>query len=130
MQQDIKELKEKWKSLWGITPHKFIGQAMLEKSIAYKEQELLGEGLTKQHKERLDILVKQYKRNPNCFDDGRTPLKPGTRLVKNWQGKRHTVLVKSTGFDYNGTHYRSLSTIANTITGSRWNGYLFFGLKK
>ena len=56
-------------------------------------------------------------------------IKPGTRLVRTWKGQRHSVMVKENGFDYQGRAFTSLSEIAATITGTRWNGWVFFGLK-
>ncbi len=78
---------------------------------------------------RLEQLIKQYKRSPACFDNN-GPLKPGTRLVRMHEGTKHHVLVKAEGFEYQGRIYGSLSKIANDITGKRWNGWVFFGLKK
>jgi hypothetical protein len=54
----------------------------------------------------------------------------GTRLLREWQGVEHTVTVLADGFDYDGRPYKSLSAIARAITGTRWNGWLFFGLRK
>ena len=58
-----------------------------------------------------------------------TSAQPGTRLVREWQGRTHTVLVTDTGFEYAGKHYPSLSAIARAITGTRWSGPAFFGLR-
>lgn len=121
----LEELRIEWKKHWKIKPHKGIGRTMLERSLEYK----INNHLTDEQNERLNMLIKQYKRNPTCFDRGNNVLKPGTRLVREWQGKRHCVTVKSNGFDYLDRHYTSLSQIANDITGTRWNGHVFFGLK-
>jgi hypothetical protein len=58
-----------------------------------------------------------------------TRIKPGTRLIRQWEGKTHQVTVSESGFEYNGEQYKSLSVIARLITGTRWSGSLFFGLK-
>lgn len=55
--------------------------------------------------------------------------KPGTRLVREWRGEVHEVTVLASGYQWRGTHYRSLSRIATEITGTRWSGPRFFGLK-
>jgi hypothetical protein len=64
----------------------------------------------------------------------RTRLRPqlssGTRLIREWRGRRHEVVVLDDGFCWQGTHYRSLSAVARTITGTAWSGPLFFGLKQ
>ena len=122
----LNELRQMWSKAWSFEPHARIGQAMLEKSLTFKTQN----NLTPEQYARLDQLVKQYKRNPKCFDDGCAALKPGMRLVRNWKGVRHAVTVKTDGFDYQSLHYTSLTQIANDITGSKWNGRIFFGLKK
>jgi len=111
-----------WTEMWDLEPHTRIGRTMLEKSLTFKT-------LTERQEAQLQKLIKQYKRNPKCFDES-YPLKPGTRLVRNWKGKQYSVLIKSDGFEYKNLNYSSLSKIANEITGSKWNGYLFFGLKK
>lgn len=121
----LSELREQWEELWGIQPHKSIGRTMMEKSLEFKKQNRLAPD----QEIRLIQLVKQYKRNPRCFDEECAALKPGTRLIRNWKGTRHAVTTKADGFDYQGRHYTSLSQIANGITGSRWNGRAFFGLK-
>lgn len=123
----IEELRQEWASVWGLQPHARIGRSMLEKSLAYKQ---LAQELTSDQQKRLDQLIKQYKRNQNCFDENVPVLKLGTRLVRNWNGIRHSVLVQTTGYEYKGKIYGSLSQIASEITGTRWNGWVFFGLKK
>lgn len=123
------ELRQIWACEWKQEPHSRIGRTMLEKSLEYKIRERKGRGLAQEQQARLEQLVKQYKRSPACFE-GNGPLKPGTRLVRIHEGKKHSVLVKADGFEYGGQRYSSLSQIANNITGKRWNGWIFFGLKK
>ena len=125
----LNELRQMWAYVWGRKPHARIGRTMLQKSLEYKVREREGHGLTPEQQAQLVQLVKQYKRNMACFD-GNGPLKPGTRLVRMHGGKKHSVLVKAEGFEYQGQIYSSLSKIASDITGKRWNGWVFFGLKK
>ena len=124
------ELRRQWSKYWGIEPHWRIGRQMLEKSLAFKQREVRGRGLTLEQHKRLDNLIAQYKRDPKSFDQGPAGLKPGTKLVRAYQGKKHIVLVKENGFEYRKQHYNSLSEIALVITGTRWNGWLFFGVKR
>ncbi len=123
----IEELRERWAEAWGCKPHIRLGRVMMEVSLLYKLKE---SRITPEQQDRLDKLVADYKRNPSCFDNRVGALKPGTRLVRVYNGKKHSVVVQAEGFEYGGQTYRSLSKIANNITGSRWNGWLFFGLKK
>ena len=129
-QMSLPELRQKWAEHWGMAPHARIGRIMLEKSLAFKLRETSGEGLSAEQQKRLDNLVAQYKRNPRIFDERSSTLKPGIRLVKNYNGQHHSVLVCAEGFEYRDKNYGSLSEIATVITGTRWNGWVFFGLKK
>ncbi len=126
----IAALRQQWAEAWHITPHRWIGRAMLERSLAAKKSAQEGCGLTPNQKKRLSKLVTAYKRNPNYFDQGHAALKPGMKLIRNWQGKPHSVTVTTNGFMYQDKEYSGLSTIASEITGSRWNGWVFFGVKK
>jgi hypothetical protein len=104
---------------------------MLEKSLEAKRRQSRGEGLTPEQQKRLDALVAQYKRNPEHFDQvNMSAIKPGTRLVRVWQGKRYNVIIRATGYEFDGKIFKSLSQIASDITGTRWNGWVFFGLKE
>lgn len=126
----LAELRQQWAQAWGIQPHIHIGRKMLVQSLEYKRQEQAAGGIPPDVQQRLKALITAYKRNPRYFDEGLHGLKPGTRLVKTWREKRHAVLVTKYGFEYDGKTYTSLSEIASTITGSRWNGWVFFGIKK
>ncbi len=126
----LEDLRRLWAAAWEMVPHARIGQAMLEKSLAFKMREARGDSLSAEQRERLDQLVTAYKRNPKFFDEGLSELKPGMRLVKSYKGEHHSVLVHANGFEYRDKHYGSLSEIASAISGTRWNGWVFFGLKK
>ena len=78
------------------------------------------------HLRRLARTVDNEKKSPAAA----VPmLKPGTRLVRSWEGQNHVVTVEASGFEYCGVHHKSLSQIARLITGTRWSGPLFFGLR-
>lgn len=129
-QLSLTELRQKWAKVWGREPHFKIGRTMLEKSLEYKIREQISGGPDPDLQQRLKKLVAAYKRNPRYFDDNIHGLKLGTRIVKTWKEKRYTVLVTKDGFEYGDRVYSSLSEVAATITGSRWNGWVFFGIKK
>jgi hypothetical protein len=124
------ELRQKWAAFWGMEPHERIGRVTLEKSLEFKQREVRGEWLNAEQQKRLDQLISSYKRNPKFFDEGLSELKPGIRLVKNYNGEHHSVIVLADGFEYRNKTYGSLSEIASIIAGTRWNGWVFFGLKK
>ena len=124
------ELRQMWACKWGREPHSRIGRTMLLKSLEYKMLEQENGTFIPEQRERLEQLIKVYKRNPNYFDKNIPVLKPGTRLVRHWNGKRYSVLVQNAGYEYKSKTYSSLSQVAFEITGTRWNGWVFFGLKK
>jgi hypothetical protein len=122
----LAELRQKWAECWGIQPHARIGRQMLEKSLEFKQRG----GFSAEQQARVDHLIAAYRRNPKSFDQGTGGLKPGTKLVRTFRGEKYLVLVKADGFEYRQQVYGSLSEVAYAITGSRWNGWVFFGLKK
>lgn len=128
--ESLAELRQQWSELWGLQPHSQIGRSMLEKSIAFQQRQKRGEGLTPEQQKQLSAIIKAYKRNPKSFTQDTASLKPGTRLVKIYNDVKHGVLVRTGGFEYQEKIYSSLSEIAFVITGTRWNGWIFFGLKK
>ena len=77
----------------------------------------------------LQTLAGELEKGARCFDPGMV-LKTGASLVRQWRGHTHTVLVGEDGFEYESQHYRSLSVIAERITGAHWSGPRFFGLTK
>ena len=78
---------------------------------------------------RLQTLAGEFEKKSASFDPSIIP-KTGTTLVRQWRGRAHTVLVCKDGFEYEGQRYRSLSVIAERITGAHWSGPRFFGLTK
>lgn len=126
----LTELRQIWAEAWGMQPHAKIGRTMLIKSLEYRRREQAMGGMPLDMQQRLKTLVAAYKRNPRYFDEDVHGLKPGMRLVKTWKETRHTVLIVKNGFEYEDRIYTSLSEVAFAITGSRWNGWVFFGLKK
>jgi hypothetical protein len=74
-------------------------------------------------------MAQQFKQTGEATIRARPELKPGTRLMREWQGRTYDVLVLDDGFSWQGTHHRSLSALARKITGTAWSGPLFFGLK-
>ena len=103
---------------------------MLVRSIAYRTQQLAYGGLSKATQRRLLALTKELQTNGSIASDPGPRAKPGTRLVREWRGKTHTVVVTEEGFEYAGKSYSSLSKIAQTVTGAHWSGPRFFGLNR
>lgn len=128
---DIADLKRQWRELCGTEPPPY-NRKFLESRLAYRIQELAYGGLKPETVARLEALGEQLDggnvvlRRTRAGED--RPI-AGTRLVREYQGVQHTVTVLADGFEYEGRPYRSLSAIARAITGTRWNGWSFFGLK-
>jgi hypothetical protein len=97
--------------------------------VAYRLQEQALGGLSEPCCRRLRQLASAFEADPNAAVSTRPPIKPGTRLVRQWKEQVHVVEVEMEGYAYKGTRYKNLSEIARLITGTRWSGPLFFGLK-
>ena len=121
------ELRLEWKRLYHSNPPK-ISRDLLVLALGYRLQELQYGGLGKATRRKLQTVAKGLRTNGRVGSMPSLSLKPGARLVRNWHGRTHTVTVMEEGFEYAGTVYPSLSTIAKKITGAHWSGPRFFGL--
>ena len=124
------KLKEQWRQLFDSEPPAF-NRRYLESRLAYRIQELTYGGLKPETSRRLERLGEE-------LDGGRVDVRKrpandrpvsGTRLIRDYQGVEHCVTVRDNDFEYQGRPYKSLSAIARAITGTQWNGPVFFGLK-
>ena len=124
------KLKEQWMALFD-QPAPPYNRRFLESRLAYRIQELAYGGLKPETVRRLEQLGEQ-------LDGGNIAVRrlrgndipiAGTRLIREYQGVEHIVTVMPNGYEWRGRPYKSLSAIARAITGTRWNGLLFFGLK-
>lgn len=128
--KSIAELKDLWRALYQAEPPPY-NRAFLVKRLAYRTQELAYDALSARTVARLDALADEEEARLQGKPRRRIIDRPvaGTRLVREWQGVEHHVTVLVDGFEYQGRTYRSLSAVARSITGTRWNGPLFFGLR-
>jgi len=124
------DLKQQWRDLFDSEPPPF-NRRYLESRLAYRIQELAYGGLKPETGKRLETLGEQLDGGDRKKSRIRADMMPivGTRLIREWQGVEHVVTVTADGFDWQGRPYKSLSAIACAITGTRWNGWVFFGLK-
>jgi Protein of unknown function (DUF2924) len=127
---DIRELREEWRVLYkaDVSPH--LSRELLIRAVAYRIQELALGGLRPELQRQLRQIAQELKQTGEAAKRFRPQLKPGTRLIREWQGRTHEVVVRDDGLSWQGMHYRSLSAIARKITGTAWSGPLFFGLKQ
>ena len=124
------ELKAQWRELFDSEPPPF-NRRYLESRLAYRIQQLAYGGLKPETIRRLERLGEQLDGGDRKKSRIRADFHPiaGTRLIREWQGVEHVVTVTADGFEWQGQPYKSLSAIARAITGTRWNGWVFFGLK-
>jgi Protein of unknown function (DUF2924) len=124
------ELKQLWRELYDREPPSF-NRDFLVKRLAYRIQELAYGGLSARAEAKLDRLIADEEARLNGKPPKRRGDRPivGTRLIREWKGVEHTATVLADGYEYQGRPYRSLSAIARAITGTRWNGPLFFGVR-
>ncbi len=115
-------LRRTWRAVFGRTPPASLSTGLLARMIAWHIQERAFGGLGRDSRRFLDSLAR-------AGGSPRRRLKPGTVLVRDYQGQRHTVTVGREGFDWQGTSYSSLSAIARAITGTAWSGPRFFALQ-
>ena len=120
-------LRREWRRLYHCEPPK-ISRDLLVRGIAYRRQELEHGGLCKTTRRKLKTLAKMFQTTGRVGPNPGLALKPGARLVREWHGRTHTVTVMEDGFEYAGTSYSSLTTVARKITGAHWSGPRFFGL--
>jgi hypothetical protein len=126
----VNELKAEWQALFDA-PAPNNSRTFLEGRLAYRIQELTYGGPDKQTRRLLDLLADEVEgtlTRKAQIADPRNPV-VGTKLIRAWNGVAHTVTVLREGFDWEGRRYKSLSAVARAITGTRWNGYRFFGLR-
>jgi len=124
------DLKQQWRNLFGTEPPPY-NQKFLRNRLAYRTQELAFGGLKPATIARLEALGEQLDGGNLTIRRIRADRKPiaGTTLVREYQGVEHRVTVRADDYEYQGRAFRSLSSIARAITGTRWNGLVFFGLK-
>ena len=126
---DMPTLRARWEEAYGRSPPKSLRRDLLLRALAYHLQEQAYGGLSKTACKQLTRL--SVGRSSGSAQPKPAPprLKPGTRLLREWGGVVHQVTVLEDGFEHRGSRYTSLSQIAREITGARWSGPRFFGLR-
>ena len=127
---DIRELREEWRFLYKTDASPHLSRELLIRAVAYRMQEIALGGLRPEPQRQLRQIAQELKQTRGAAKRFRPQLKPGTRLMREWQGRTYEVVVLDDGFSWLGTRCHSLSAIARRITGTAWSGPLFFGLKQ
>ncbi|MBF0613103.1 MAG: DUF2924 domain-containing protein [Magnetococcales bacterium] len=124
------ELNNLWRKMFNADPPQ-AGRTYLLRRLAYRIQELAHGGISEPAEVILDSIARGEKPPHKPTDNGDPSLPaPGTRILREWKGVEHVVTVLADGIEFQGRKYRSLSAVARAITGTQWNGPLFFGLRK
>ena len=118
-----------WQELFQADPPLRMRKEMMVQFLAYRMQEQEFGPLSETNQRRLCQLAKAIRDSPNTPSLQKVPIKAGTRLIRQWRDQVHVVNVEEGSYEYRCNRYDSLSEIARLITGTRWSGPLFFGLK-
>jgi len=119
-----------WAENFKTPPPPKLRKELMVPILAYRMQEREYGGLSHSARARLkEIAVSLSTRKPAQPENASTP-ETGTKLIRSWRGEVHEVLATGSGYIYRGQTYSSLSKIARLITGTRWSGPLFFGVRK
>jgi hypothetical protein len=121
-------LLELWQKSFGRPASPGLRRELMLPILAFRIQELAHGGLKPETKAKLHEITSSL--NPRGRSDARQRFRAGTRLVREWKGKVHEVVITVGGFEYQGRTYKSLSPIACRITGTHWSGPAFFGTRK
>lgn len=124
---DIAMLKATWRELYKTEPPKY-NRAAIERRLAYRIQEIAYGGLSQETKVKLTKMARHMTAGVRQKNPGTPPV--GTVLVREHQGVEHRVAILDDGFEYQGRRYSNLFLVARVITGTKWSGPLFFGLKR
>src|SRR5260221_1617010 len=122
-------LKERWRALYRSEPPRRISRDLLIRALAYRIQEKALGGLKPSTRRLLTRVAADASARRPIQVAPEPGLKPGTVLLREWHGTQHQVIVRENGIVFNGKQYKSLSQVAYRITGTKWSGPLFFGLK-
>ena len=122
------ELASRWEELFGFPCPRKMSRVFLVRALAHRMQERVHGGLDRATQRRLDRATADLKAR-RAIVPAVSTTKPGTRLLREWQGTVHEVIVLEKGVQYRDQTWPSLSAVAREITGSRWSGPRFFGLK-
>jgi hypothetical protein len=124
------QLLDLWLKLYGRTAPPGIRRELMVPFLAYRMQEKAYGGLKPATRAQLLRIARALENATSTTEWLSKPkIKPGTRILRQWRGETHEIMVTESGYEYRAASYRSLSEIARKITGTRWSGPAFFGLK-
>jgi hypothetical protein len=122
-------MRQEWRRLYRAEPPR-LSRDLMMRALAYRIQEIAFSGLSKATLRRLASLAAEFESHRRIAPPAQPRIKPGARLVREWHGRTHTIIVTEDGFEFEGKLHRSLTSVAREITGAAWSGPRFFGLTK
>ncbi|MBX3483094.1 DUF2924 domain-containing protein [Phenylobacterium sp.] len=125
----LRDLRTIWWEKLDQEPPPLRSPEIFRRMLAYRLQAAVFGDLSPAAKRKLTAIEARRANPPKKRAAPPVRLGAGAVLIREWKGVRHEVRVAGSGFEHEGTHYKSLSEVARAITGSRWNGPLFFGLR-
>ena len=126
---EINLMRLRWTELFGSDPAPRISRDVLIRGVAYRIQEEINGRLSQARRRQLKRLAEELRAGGSIASLENRTFKTGTKLIREWKGRVHEVLITDAGYVWAGKHYRSLTQIARLITGTGWSGPRFFGLE-
>ena len=127
-EQELMALKTEWQKCFKMPPPAKSSREFLSKNISWQKQAKEHGINLKKFYRTMETVLSQHELGKKIKPE--LNIKSGTKFIRQWQGKTHEIEAAGSAFIYNGESYKSLSAIARKITGTQWNGKLFFGVKK
>jgi hypothetical protein len=126
----LNELRVRWKALFGNPAPLSLRRRFLARAVAYQMQVETYGGLSASTQKRLQAIAAGVRQGSLDVAGIARTIRPGAQMLRQWKDQTHTVTALGDGFEWNGKTYKSLSAVAKEITGTNWNGYVFFGIKR
>jgi hypothetical protein len=126
----LEDLRARWKALFGHPAPLSLRRRFLARAVAYQMQVRAHGGLSASTQKRLQAIATGVRQGSLDVAGIARTIRPGAQMLRQWKDQTHTVTALSDGFEWNGKTYKSLSAVAKKITGTNWNGYVFFGIKR
>lgn len=128
--EPLAELRIRWKKIFRSSPPAGFGRDLLARALSFRIQEYHHGGISAPIKQELQRLINLSLTSTEKKIPLRRRVQAGTVLLRQWKGQEYRVTVVEDGFSFKGNTYNNLSSIAREITGTRWNGPRFFGLRR
>lgn len=128
--ESVRTLKNVWRKELKCEPPSKASIEFLKGHIEWNKQAAKHGGLSRRANAQIRELLKQLREGKDLMPDHNMVIKPGTKLIRQYKGKKYEVIASENGFIYDGKEYQSLSKVATEITGTSWNGKVFFGVKR